>query len=116
MENLETKNAANEAKILQHEEEITKLKAKVDAKCRSDVTNDAERDPHSTDNKKMSLIDKIESPPDNSLPRDVMPSSCRDLALIGHTLNGLYLVQNLVTNKIETVYCNLKNPDSKFIR
>ena len=64
-------------------------------------------------NNKMSLTDKKESLPDNHLPKDVTPSSCRDLALIGHTLNGLYLVQNLETNKIETVYCNFKTP-SKF--
>ena len=102
VEHLETKNAANEAKILQQEEEIVKLKAKIDSKCSSDFAN------NSPNNNKMSLTDKIESLPDGSLPRDVLPSSCRDLALIGHSLNGLYLVQNLVTNKVETVYCNFK--------
>jgi len=73
---LETKNAANEAKILQQEEEIVKLKAKIDSKCSSDFAN------NSPNNNKMSLTDKIESLPDGSLPRDVLPSSCRDLALV----------------------------------
>jgi len=50
VEHLETKNAANEAKILQQEEEIIKLKAKIDSKCGSDVFNNAESDLHSTDN------------------------------------------------------------------
>lgn len=33
------------------------------------------------------------------------PSSCRELSLIGHYLDGLYLVWNQATRKIETVYC-----------
>lgn len=33
------------------------------------------------------------------------PSSCRQLSTIGHYLDGIYLVANPETNKIETVYC-----------
>ncbi|KAI9563565.1 hypothetical protein GHT06_011029 [Daphnia sinensis] len=42
-----------------------------------------------------------------------MPSSCRDLKVIGHTLNGLYSIIGL--QAVETVYCNfnkqLDDPD-----
>ena len=34
------------------------------------------------------------------------PSSCRQLSTIGHYLDGIYLVANPDTNKIEAVYCD----------
>jgi len=34
------------------------------------------------------------------------PTSCRQLAFIGHHLNGIYLIANPDTNKTETVYCD----------
>jgi len=39
-----------------------------------------------------------------------MPSSCKDLQLLGHTLNGFYSVQGIDgkesnSNKIETIFC-----------
>lgn len=40
----------------------------------------------------------------NSSPK-TPPSSCRQLSTIGHSLDGIYLVSNPDTNKIETVYC-----------
>jgi len=43
----------------------------------------------------------IESASSPRLP----PSSCRQLSTIGHYLEGIYLVANPDTNKIETVYC-----------
>ncbi len=43
---------------------------------------------------------------DDSSTRAVAPSSCRDLSLVGHSLDGLYLVQNLDTKKVETVLCD----------
>ena len=42
---------------------------------------------------------------DESSPRSP-PSSCRQLSTIGHYLDGIYLVANPDTNKIETVYCD----------
>jgi len=47
-----------------------------------------------------------EDPSNDSSTRAVVPSSCRDLALIGHNLDGLYLVQNVDTKRVETVYCD----------
>ena len=42
--------------------------------------------------------------PDDQLPK-LPPSSCRQLSTIGHYLDGIYLVANPDTNKIETIYC-----------
>jgi len=41
---------------------------------------------------------------DESSPR-LPPSSCRQLSTIGHYLDGIYLVANADTSKIESVYC-----------
>jgi len=52
------------------------------------------------DSRKMSLTDNADS-----LSPRIPPSSCRQLSTIGHYLDGIYLVANPDTNKIETVYC-----------
>lgn len=41
------------------------------------------------------------------------PSSCRQLSTIGHYLDGIYLVANPDTNKIETVYCEFGSSTRK---
>lgn len=33
------------------------------------------------------------------------PSSCQELSMLDHYLDGLYLVKNEETNKIESVFC-----------
>ena len=40
----------------------------------------------------------------DSSPR-LPPSSCRQLSTIGHFLDGIYLVANPDTKKIEAIYC-----------
>jgi len=39
-----------------------------------------------------------------------IPSNCRELQLLGHTNNGIFLVKGLDSKalKIETVYCDFK--------
>jgi len=42
-----------------------------------------------------------------------LPSSCKDLQLLGHKLNGLYLIKTSRPNqktKIEAVFCNFQLP------
>ncbi len=51
--------------------------------------------------RQMGLTDDADSPS----PR-LPPSSCRQLSTIGHYLDGIYLVANPDTNKIETIYCD----------
>jgi len=49
----------------------------------------------------------------DSSPR-LPPSSCRQLSTIGHYLDGIYLVANADTNKIETVYCEFQGSTRKY--
>ncbi len=48
-----------------------------------------------------------------------MPTSCKDLQLLGHKLNGFYLVKTPQLNnqgsKIETVYCDFPSPSSSLV-
>lgn len=117
-----------EAKNVKQEEEIIKLKTKINAKLESDmVFFDNKHVLHSTEfdsehlrgplneepilntieNKlKTNLINRKENfSGDSSIIRATVPSSCRELSLIGHSLDGFYLVKNVDTNKIQTVYC-----------
>jgi len=45
-----------------------------------------------------------------------IPTSCKDLQQLGHSLNGLYLIKKLLPNnqesKIETVHCDFKSTSS----
>lgn len=34
------------------------------------------------------------------------PSSCRDLFVIGHELNGLYLIKSITSDRVDTVFCD----------
>ena len=105
---LESKNAENEAKIRGQAEEINQLKAKIDAKFDSD-----QRLPSADHNNKMKSIYREENSIGQSSTRAIAPASCRELSLIGHSLDGLYLVRNPDTNKIETVLCDF-GTTSKF--
>jgi len=135
---LESKNAENEVKIglqeaknVQQENEIIKLKTKMDAKLECDHSaghsNDEnnvhhsnelnsehslgalidERPLHSIESKDIGLLNnrKGGSSGDSSA-RAIVPSSCRELATAGHSIDGLYLVQNSDSRKIEAVFCD----------
>lgn len=51
----------------------------------------------------------------NSFPPDQHPMSCEDLSLIGHTLNGFYMVKRMKEDKpkMEAVFCNFKSSTSQ---
>ena len=57
------------------------------------------------DNKISSEMNKKENLSGHSSTRAVAPSSCRELSANGHSSDGLYLVKNQNTKKIETVLC-----------
>jgi len=65
---------------------------------------------HENRDRKMGLTDDA-----SSLSPRLPPSSCRQLSDIGHYLDGLYLVANLNTNKIETVYCDFGSGASNIL-
>jgi len=101
VDHLEGKGPESEAKIRNQDGEMTQLKETIVAKHDKLVT-----DFLPSNDKKMSSIYRREISSGDSSTRAVVPSSCRELSLIGHSLDGLYLVQNQDTNKIETVYCD----------
>lgn len=41
--------------------------------------------------------------------RPLMPASCKDLQMLGHSINGFYSVSNPEAKKIETIYCDFKS-------
>jgi len=99
---LEARNVENEATILKQGEKIIKLeKSKMDGRklIESDRLAPALL---STDYNGQRSSNSDE----DSSTKAIAPSSCRELSLLGHSLDGLYLVQNVETNKIQTVLCN----------
>ena len=89
-----------------------------------DIKEKSRLDSHENSDTSLGTLNELDDLPDNydrvhlikgprssntdyaSSSRAIAPSSCRDLSLIGHSLDGLYLIQNVETNKIETVLCN----------
>jgi len=87
-----------------HDEEIRQL-----MKLRNNDDNFASKCKEKYENNALSIFDNdtdsTKSEDHSILPR-TPPSSCRQLSIIGHFLNGIYLVANPDTNKIETVFCD----------
>jgi len=99
----EAKINALTAQNIQQDEEINLLKSKIN-KDAADTIHSAkpflnEEDRRKNGNEADYLIK------DDSSPR-LPPSSCRQLSTIGHYLDGIYLVANPDTKKIETVFCD----------
>jgi len=92
------------------DEEISQLKNKIKEDLIADISqpktllNDEDRN--------MNINDVGDILSDESSPR-LPPSSCRQLSTIGHYLDGIYLVANSDTNKIETVYCDFGSSTRK---
>lgn len=132
-EKLEATNSENVAKLallevmnVKQEEEIIHLKTKFDAKLESNLVSPDKRVPHSTELeseylrgpindapvlnavenhiKRNLIVNKKEKHSDDSSTRATVPSSCRELSLIGHSLDGVYLVKNVDTNKLQAAY------------
>ncbi len=41
--------------------------------------------------------------------RPLMPTSCQDLQMVGHSINGFYSVSNPEAKKIEIIFCDFKS-------
>jgi len=52
------------------------------------------------------VLGKLECSGKEEVTKGKMPTSCEDLALIGHSLNGFFSVQGSGKKIIEIVYCN----------
>jgi len=90
---------------IQQEEEIRQSKNEI----RKDAPKSLQQNSPHYDEEHRPAMNKNEAGDDllfnGSSPR-LPPSSCRQLSTIGHYLDGIYLVANPDTNKIETVYCD----------
>lgn len=98
MDLLEAKNADNEAKIKKQDSEIVKLKAYINSNPEPDNYEMASK-------AKTISIKTIPRRENFSSFIKAAPSSCRELSQMGHSLDGVYLVQNQDTKKIQTVFC-----------
>jgi len=89
---LEAKNAENEAKIREQDKEIDELKTKIDT---------IQLEPHHISKPLANggIFPAQPAPIENKM-------MVRELSLIGHSLDGLYLLKNPNTKKIETVFCD----------
>ncbi len=67
--------------------------------------------------KDSKTVGEMQTPPEDSSKTNEevikgMPTSCTDLKLLGHKLNGFYSVKTQQTNqtaKVETVYCDFQS-------
>lgn len=109
VDHLEGKDIEKESIIREQQEEIVKLRAKMDANLKS-FQSTGSRDElvtklSSSKSNTMGSIHRKDDTSNDSSTRAAAPSSCRELSLIGHILDGLYLVQDPITKKVETVLC-----------
>lgn len=100
--NLQTLNSQLEIRIDKQDEEIRLLKDR--------INDDQFIKPFKTDADPADIHQEFKS---DSSPRLLPPSSCRQLSTIGHNLNGIYLIANPDTNKIEAVYCEFGSSSGK---
>jgi len=110
----------NEAKLRRQGEEINQLKTKMGAKPESiQSAGQVFRDElvtelRSSKDNQMGSLNRKEVFSDDSSTRAVVPSSCRDLSLIGHILDGLYLVQNVDKKRSKPSFAILELQVSRF--
>jgi hypothetical protein len=95
-----------EAKNVQLEVKIGKLEAKIEQQDSLLTSLSREKNERTAAaNDSVSISNNLSAVSINGLP-----SSCGDLKMIGHTLNGFYSVMGLA--KMESVYCDFtKLPD-----
>jgi len=91
IDGLKTQNRDQIARIVQLEEML---------KTKNDATSSIQANQNNGDN------------------RSIIPSSCEDLKLSGHHLNGIYIVFDANVKKVLATYCNfhLSSPSSKFYK
>jgi len=107
---LETKIDKLASENLKQNGRFDSLRAEFEAKIDQLITQSSQQKERTNFNHENSNPDDTgldESEP-NSLPK-LPPSTCRQLSTIGHYLDGIYLVANADSNKIEAVYCDFES-------
>jgi len=85
-----------ESKIAEQSEEIIKLKATIDTQLECNLSH------------LMNVKESSTAGDCTTVRKPIVPASCRELAIMGHSNHGLYLVQNRDTKKIETIFCDFR--------
>ena len=119
---LEEEKTLRSAESAKQNERFDRLESEFEAKIRLLMDRNVKQE-HETGQLKSRINDETISTGSNALEKDIFfnghnslktidsstripPSSCRQLSTIGHYLDGIYLVANPDTNKIETIYCD----------
>ena len=105
----QNKNLVNRVELLESSENINIIKSRIKRAAKSS-------NPPATPVKKC--LSRFYEYPDMKKPTgssNIVPNSCDDLQIIGHTLNGFYSVQGRDenTNRIETIFCNFSEISTK---
>ena len=121
MSELEAKDIQMRDKVTNLESKVTELEAKdfqmqIKVAQQDSLLSDLLREK----NERTAAANRFEYAPmrsnESAVAINGLPSSCGDLKMIGHTLNGLYSVKG--EKMIESVYCDftqLPGNESKFI-
>jgi len=119
---LEEEKTLRSAESAKQNERFDRLESEFEAKIRLLMDQNVKQE-HEIGQLKSRINDETISTGSNALGKDIFfnghnslktidsstrtpPSSCRQLSTIGHYLDGIYLVANPDTNKIETIYCD----------
>lgn len=107
LDDLKVKMDLLSSENVEQQKEIIALKAKMDTNPSSRSFSKNERDSYPINIDDISFTNRKSSSGGKYSVRSVSyPSSCDELATIGHSLDGFYLVKNPTTGKIETVFCD----------
>lgn len=112
LDDISKKNKANEVKIAFLEKTNAESKIKIGHLESKNAEQDKE-----IAKLKTKIVSKPVTPISTGLSKQKgagIPSSCSELEQRGHSFDGLYLVKNPGTKKIETVFCRFETEGKVF--
>lgn len=119
IDNLEARNAENEAKIVEQENKIAQLLGTNSVKWQSNNFHgplNSERELYlNNDISNTSNMIGRSSADSSTRASLVMPTSCSELSTIGYSMNGFYLVYSPNVARISTVLCDFGNSPGELL-
>jgi len=108
--NLQALNSILVIENMEHKQRLERLESEFKAKIDSlTARRTQQEDDIRLLKNKPSSIEKNSMPIGSDTSPRLPPSSCRQLSTIGHYLDGIYLVANADTKKIEAIYCEFES-------
>ena len=108
--NLQALNSVLVIENIEHKQRLERLESEFKAKIDSLSAQRAQQEEEiRLLMNKPSSIEKNRMPIESDTSPRLPPSSCRQLSTIGHYLDGIYLVANADTKKIEAIYCEFES-------